>query len=308
MALPSTNDLSLWSGNKLTNTQWDANATKLIQFLSSGTWDLKINNLDCNNIDASSINVNITNGVPTGAIVMMSTTYAPTGYLRANGANHLIANYENLFFANGHTYGPGDGTVVTPSGVTVVGNVCTVTAVGHGLANGSYVSVKFTDVAIAVVINRGAKIENVSANTFDFSVVGWLEQPVSPLTFTPATTFPVADWRGRFGRDVDTTATWDPDAASRLNRGDGATGAQVGTTQTDSFQGHHHNIQATNYGIVDSGSPGAPWSAINTTGVGYNFNSFLQVEAPISDTVNGTPRVSSQTRGINISAYFYVKT
>ena len=250
MALPSITELSTWVGNKFTNTTHDSNLTKLVQFIASGTWDLNINNLTCNDITANSIDVQITNGVMTGSLHEFSQTYAPSGYLRSNGANHAIASYLPLFKVLGHTYGPGDGTPVAASGVSVAGNVCTISATGHLLSNGDYVSVLFTDVASAVVIDRGVVIENISANTFDFSVAGWAEQPVAPLTFTAATTFPVPDTRGMVLRDIDTTATIDPDAAARTNRGDGTTGAQVGTKQEDQFKSHGHDV-------VGSASPAA---------------------------------------------------
>ena len=306
MALPSINDFLEWSGNKFTNTQWDANWTKIVQVLTSGTYDLKIDKLECGDITANSIDVATTNGVPTGAIQKMATTYAPTGYLRTAGANHLISSYENLFYAVGHIYGPGDGVAVASSGVTAVGNVCTVTAVAHGLANGSYVSVKFTDVASSVVINRGVKIENVSANTFDFSVVGWLEQPVSPLTFTPATTFPVPNTQGYADRDVDSGATIDPDAATRLNRGDGTTGAQVGTTQLDQLKEHDHPVTSDNGGYV------GPFCMIEATDPtpGPSFWDFTITDnnLPLGTSYDTDPSGGNQTNTANIALYWYIKT
>ncbi len=47
---------------------------------------------------------------------------------------------------------------------------------------------------------------------------------------------------GRFIRVVDGGAAVDPDAASRTDRGDGATGDNVGTLQGDEFKSHQHNI------------------------------------------------------------------
>tara|TARA_R110002012_G_scaffold197079_1_gene365612 strand:- start:7947 stop:8801 length:855 start_codon:yes stop_codon:yes gene_type:complete len=284
MALPSVNDLKLWAGNLFTNTQWDSNFTKVVQFLTSGTYDLNIANLTCADITANSINVSISNGVPTGQVIQMATTYSPTGFLRCNGANQTITSYPDLFKTLGHTYGAGDGTPVASSGVSVAGNVCTVTSALHGLANGSYVSVKFTDVASSVVINRGTVIENVSANTFDFSVVGWQELPVSPLEFTPATTFPVPDTRGYVARDLGNVAI-DPDVATRTNRGDGTVGDQVGTKQEDQFKSHTHSRG-------DSGGSGG-----GSSSYGRSFGTWY------TGATGG-----NQTNTVNIGLTFYIKT
>ena len=270
MALPSTNDLSLWSGNKFTNTQWDANATKLIQFLSSGTWDLKINNLECNDITASSINLNITNGIPVGMSIEMQTTTAPSGFLYNDGANHLITNYPALFLATGHTHGFGDSVQTTPTSVTDTSNVATVTANAHGRSNGDYISVRWTDSASGKIINRGTQVENASTNAFEFSTSGWTEKPANPMTYRYGTTFPVQDRRGYGIRGVDPTASIDPDTATRTNRGDGATGSQPFTLQEDQNKSHNHKFaHITN----TNGSANKARIAMSTTGNGAGTGS-----------------------------------
>jgi len=331
MALPSVNDLKLWAGNLFTNTQWDSNFTKVVQFLTNGQYDLNVANLTCADITANSINVSISNGVPTGQVIQMATTYASPGFLRCNGANQTISSYLDLFKAIGHTYGPGDGAPVSASGVSVAGNVCTVTSAGHGLANGSYVSVKYTDVASSDVINRGVVIENVSANTFDFSVVGWQELPVSPLDFTPATTFTLPDTRGYAIRDLGSN-TIDPDVATRTNRGDGSIGDQVGTKQEDQFKSHDHPF------VYYDGSSALTLEPPNTnangngfgisqndyaTGQSYGPRLFFRVTterdrngtggwvsgagAPAPRIYNGN-RGGLQTNTANIGFKFYIKT
>ena len=291
MALPSVNDLKLWAGNLFTNTQWDSNFTKVVQFLTNGQYDLNVANLTCADITANSINVSISNGVPTGQVIQMATTYAAPGFLRCNGANQTISTYLDLFKAIGHTYGPGDGTPVSASGVSVTGNVCTVTSAGHSLANGSYVSVKYTDVASSDVINRGVVIENVSANTFDFSVVGWQELPVSPLEFTPATTFTLPDTRGYFMRDIG-NSTIDPDLSTRTNRGDGSTGDQVGTLQSDEFKSHNHDL-----------------GRHTGTSSFYRLSWIQRFSSPPLDTAQTTDNTGgNETRPKNIGFKFYIKT
>ena len=79
-------------------------------------------------------------------------------------------------------------------------------------------------------------------------------QPISRTTYAPlfnqwgtrfgagdgSATFNVIDLRGEFLRGLDTTATNDPDVASRTDRGDGTTGANVGTKQGGDFLSHTH--------------------------------------------------------------------
>ena len=316
MALPSVNDLKLWAGNLFTNTQWDSNFTKVVQFLTNGQYDLNVANLTCADITANSINVSISNGVPTGQVIQMATTYASPGFLRCNGANQTISSYLDLFKAIGHTYGPGDGAPVSASGVSVAGNVCTVTSAGHGLANGSYVSVKYTDVASSDVINRCVVIENVSANTFDFSVVGGQELPVSPLDFTPATTFTLPDTRGYAIRDLGSN-TIDPDVATRTNRGDGSTGDQVGTKQEDQFKAHSHTIRVaindTSQSIKDDYFPKIANYSGSVTETGeftryYNFAASYYNQLHKNFALGINNQGGLQTNTANIGFKFYIKT
>lgn len=53
---------------------------------------------------------NITEGVPSGAIMMWATTTAPTGWHIANGANISRTTFSVLFAVIGTTFGAGDGS------------------------------------------------------------------------------------------------------------------------------------------------------------------------------------------------------
>ncbi|OUS00763.1 hypothetical protein A9Q86_08375 [Flavobacteriales bacterium 33_180_T64] len=57
-----------------------------------------------------------------------------------------------------------------------------------------------------------------------------------------STTFNLPDYRGEFLRGFDNGAGNDPDAISRLDRGDGVTGDAIGTKQTGETNSHLHNI------------------------------------------------------------------
>ena len=48
-------------------------------------------------------------GIPTGQVIYVATSAAPTGYLKANGAAVSRTTYATLFAAIGTTFGVGDG-------------------------------------------------------------------------------------------------------------------------------------------------------------------------------------------------------
>jgi hypothetical protein len=47
MAAPSYSDMSIYSGTKLTNTDWNTNLHIIVNYLTDGTSDLTIGSLDC---------------------------------------------------------------------------------------------------------------------------------------------------------------------------------------------------------------------------------------------------------------------
>lgn len=69
-----------------------------------------------------------------------------------------------------------------------------------------------------------------------------------------STTFNIPDYRGYFLRMTDGGAGNDPDAGSRTDRGDGTTGDNVGTKQTDENKLHGHTF-------TTSDDPGASGGA-----------------------------------------------
>lgn len=68
------------------------------------------------------------------------------------------------------------------------------------------------------------------------------------------THFNLPDYRGEFLRGMDPGTSRDPDSASRTDRGDGITGANVGTKQGHQYQSHTHPYDRPNTGNRDPGS------------------------------------------------------
>jgi len=107
----------------------------------------------------------------------------------------------------------------------------------------------------------------------------------------------IPDLRGKFPRGVDGGAANDPDRAGRIaNATGGNTGDAVGSVQDDAMQGHWH-------GMIPAGSQAGNGSNAGSGGSGLNS----AVKGAISDGVNGTPRLTSETRPVNANVYFVIR-
>ncbi len=125
-----------------------------------------------------------------------------------------------------------------------------------------------------------------------------------------ATTFNLPDLRGRFVRGVDGLANIDPDKASRtaMNAG-GNTGNNVGSVQSDAFQGHGHQVYQNAQG-------GSGWNDLGSGGTtatnSRNAFDFVagETRGAITDYANpgfGVPKTSSETRPNNVYLYYIIK-
>lgn len=93
------------------------------------------------------------------------------------------------------------------------------------------------------------------------------------------------DYRGRVPRGDDIGATVDPLGAARF----------LGDAQADAFQGHEHNyIEGFNAG------PEAANAGFNTQ------NIIAPTKAIVTDGVNGTPRISSESRMANVQTRYAI--
>lgn len=124
-----------------------------------------------------------------------------------------------------------------------------------------------------------------------------------------STTFNIPDYRGYSHRGLDTTATVDPDVASRTNRGDGTTGANVGTKQADQTKSHTHANTLTDPGhthpltaslansLAQSGPSAFYGAAITSGNTGSNTTGI---------TITNASSGGNETRGKNVAVNYII--
>jgi len=101
-----------------------------------------------------------------------------------------------------------------------------------------------------------------------------------------STTFNIPDARGYFLRGYDNGAGND-------------SGRAFASTQTDAFQGHHHQLEIAINISAAAGINGPSTTGTDTTGY---------VHDAVDDGVNGTPRTADETRPKNIAVMICIKT
>lgn len=111
-----------------------------------------------------------------------------------------------------------------------------------------------------------------------FSVIGYTYGGSGSTFYLPET-------RGFFLRGWDHGAGRDPDSASRLNRGDGITGNNVGTRQTDQLRSHRH-------GYYDNVTTGGGSGPSRQQGEGLRYTEYFG---------------GNETRPVNIYSAFIIK-
>jgi microcystin-dependent protein len=132
-----------------------------------------------------------------------------------------------------------------------------------------------------------------------------------------STTFNLPDYRGEFLRGWSHGSSADPDRATRTDRGDGTTGNAVGTKQNDAFQGHTPVATIEKYAnslgnasgstYYNAGGGTVPGGTHNEEFSGTDDSYDCAKGYLIADGVNGTPRVSSESRGTNVNVMWCIR-
>ena len=105
--------------------------------------------------------------------------------------------------------------------------------------------------------------------------------------------FNVPDLRGMFMRGLDDGREYDPD-----------TNRVVGSTQTDTFQGHWHDVTRVDGTAIKDGNYSASGTGVGLVEMGA---ATIKARAAITDGTNGTPRTALETRPENIAVAYMIK-
>ncbi|NIT13979.1 MAG: hypothetical protein GTN99_06995 [Candidatus Dadabacteria bacterium] len=198
-----------------------------------------------------------------GTEMYWSASTPPSGWLEEDGSEISLTTYVNLFNAWGTgIYGYDTGNTVT---FTNASNI--VNRTSHGLSENTVVVFTNSGGALPAELSANTAYYVVNPNANDYQVSA--TSGGSPISFTDDGTgtttehlsFDLPDARGYFIRGWDNTAGNDPDAASRTDRGDGTTGDNPGTNQTDELKSHSHNFSVPLQRV--SGSSGGSDSGVD---------------------------------------------
>lgn len=203
-----------------------------------------------------------------GKIDDFATLEAPAGWLEANADAVSRTTYSKLFNAITR-----QTTGTTVSGSPTISSVANTTRVAVGMP------------ISGPGIPSGATVAGVTASSITLSANATASASGVAIVIAPwgvgdgSTTFNLPDGRGNVRRGWDNGAGVD-------------TGRRFGSLQLDAMQGHQHSAFNVSGGAVAGGG------AIGTPG---NSGS------PVTDGINGTPRVASETRARNIAVLTCVK-
>ena len=121
-----------------------------------------------------------------------------------------------------------------------------------------------------------------------------------------SSTFNLPDLRGQFLRGLDGTAGNDPDKATRTAQNSGGnTGNNVGSYETDAFQGHLHWKNQDHITELDDVNPTA--ATMGGLNAGTQANYYTYTGEPYTDGTHGTPRTTSETRPKNVYVNYIIK-
>lgn len=242
---------------------------------------------------------NIGMSTEVGKIEFWPTTVVQPGRLKANGQSASRTTYAALFSylvrSGNCTFTSGSSTVNMPAHNLSVGDPIKLFSTGslptnftvgtHGLATtgANYTVVSVVD-ANNVTLSSVAGGSAIVAGPAGSGTQSWVNAPYGDGD--GSTTFTVPNLNGTFPRAWDNGVGIDPNRS-------------IGSLQQDAFQGHYHQFSDTvNSYLWVRGSSGI--FALGTGAIDFDRGT-LSVEGPIADGVNGTPRLASETRPVNVA-------
>ena len=229
--------------------------------------------------------------IPTGAIIPFAGSALPTGYLACDGSAVSRSTYSSLFAA----LVTADGFSAQTFTVTIA-SPAVVTKSTHGFLGGERVRLATTG-ALPTGLTTGTDyyVVYVNANTFQLSSTLGGASINTSGTQSGTHTYT----QSRYGLGDGSTTFNLPNLRDQFVRGYSST-RTLGTGQLDAFQGHYHNMVA-NQSNGTAGT-GASYTTQATDATRTDLTT-----AAITDGTNGTPRIASETRPVNIALNYCIK-
>lgn len=240
-----------------------------------------------------------------GKIEMWPTSTLQAGRLACDGSSKSRTTYPALFLAlvrSGNcTFTSGSSTITAPNhGLNLFDPVKLFTtgtlpggftAGTHGLPTvGANYYVRAVIDANSFTVSAAPGSADIDASSVGTGTQSFVSAPYGDGD--GLTTFNVPDYRGYFLRGWDSIGSVDP-------------GRSLGSLQVDAMQGHQHGFTDTSDSFVYI--RGANGVYAQPSGGAYLDRTTLSVGGPISDGVNGTPRVASETRPKNFPVFHTIR-
>lgn len=327
MTVPNRNDFDLYTGDKLTGTQWNNSRDQIVAYLTDGNYDFTVNSIT-GDVRKTFETLTAGENLTAGDVVRISSgqVYKADNTTSA-GITSVVGVCKTTVSSGGTVtidYGFYDSfSALTAGSVYYIGTSGAIT-----VTKPSLYPVEIGRAVSASRINFNFREDDKPTGTIITTALtaapkGYLECDGSAVSRTTharlfgelgviygngdgSTTFNLPDYRGRFLRGFDNTAGTDPDAASRTDRGDGTTGDAVGTKQADAFQGHYHFVRSGGINFNLGSSSGGSLGAARSDRDGASSFTFKGA-AVTTDGTNGTPRITSETRSKNINVMYCIK-
>jgi len=231
--------------------------------------------------------------IPTGSIFMFPTMLIPTGFLKSSGQAVSRLGDNAALFKTLVTDAPFTNQTFTMT----IASPAVFTKSAHGFYGGERVRLSTTG-ALPTGFNNSTDyyVLYLTANTFSLSSTF----DGTAIASTGSQSGVHSYLQSYFGLgDGSTTFNLPSLNDDQFIRGvDSGSSRTIGTKQQDAFQGHQHEYDSWN-------TPNAGNS--NTTGGGGTQRPRGNTVAIVSDGINGTPRVSSETRPKNVALLYCIK-
>jgi len=239
---------------------------------------------------------------PTGAILPFGGISTPTGYLLCDGSSVSMSTYAALWAVLSADKGAATITIATPG---------VVSSAAHGLITGDVVSFTTTGaLPTGLTASTNYYVVYVDAGTFSLATTysnaiagtkiatSGSQSGTHTLTHHPygiasATNFTLPDLRAAFPRGAGTSTAFTADVT-----------VPQGSYLDDKLQGHWHRQLISTAGSISTGAN--PAQSPNATRNSL-AQSDINITEIVTDGVNGTPRIGTETAPKSVGVNYIIK-